>query len=126
MEHPNKPTVVTALHALGKEKWKIEGDYPTNEAEFLDRFWISTGVDEIDTNILSNNPDDFGITWAQVSEKLTELLAVWHTKDYYRARAEAYPTVADQMDMQYWDAENSTTTWKDAVEAVKAAYPKPE
>ena len=126
MEHPNKPTVVTALQALGKEDWKIEGDYPTNEAEFLDRFWISTGVDEIDANIFSNNPDDFGITWAQISEKLTELLAVWHTKDYYRDRAEAYPTIADQMDMQYWDAENSTTTWKDAVEAVKAAYPKPE
>ena len=126
MEHPNKPTVATALQALGKEDWKIEGDYPTNEAEFLDRFWISTGVDEIDANIFSNNPDDFGITWAQISEKLTELLAVWHTKDYYRDRAEAYPTIADQMDMQYWDAENSTTTWKDAVEAVKAAYPKPE
>jgi len=126
MEHPNKPTVATALQALGKEDWKIEGDYPTNEAEFLDRFWISTGVDEIDANIFSNNPDDFGITWTQISEKLTELLAVWHTKDYYRDRAEAYPTVADQMDMQYWDAENSTTTWKDAVEAVKAAYPKPE
>ena len=133
MEHPNKPTVVTALHALGKEKWKIEGDYPTNEAEFLDRFWISTGVDEIDTNILSNNPDDFGITWAQVSEKLTELLAVWHTKDYYRARADAYPDIGDQLDMLWhaidtgdWTAAKvKTTEFYTALKAVKDANPKP-
>jgi hypothetical protein len=27
--------------------------------------------------------------------------------------------------MQYWDAVNGTTTWKDHVAAVKAKYPKP-
>lgn len=29
------------------------------------------------------------------------------------------------LDMQYWDAVNGTTTWVDAVAAVKAQYPKP-
>ncbi len=28
------------------------------------------------------------------------------------------------LDMQYWDAENGTTTWADAIAAVKAANPK--
>jgi hypothetical protein len=30
------------------------------------------------------------------------------------------------MDMQYWDSVNGTTTWQDAIDAVKAKYPKPE
>ena len=36
-----------------------------------------------------------------------------------------YASVGDQLDMQYKDAENGTTTWKDHVAAVKAKYPKP-
>tara|TARA_R100000388_G_scaffold907_1_gene1447 strand:- start:1190 stop:1510 length:321 start_codon:yes stop_codon:yes gene_type:complete len=36
-----------------------------------------------------------------------------------------YASVGDQLDMQYKDAINGTTTWKDHVAAVKAKYPKP-
>ena len=36
-----------------------------------------------------------------------------------------YASWGDQMDMQYKDALNGTTTWKDHVAAVKAKYPKP-
>ena len=36
-----------------------------------------------------------------------------------------YPSIGDQLDMQYWDQVNDTTTWKDAIAAVKAAHPKP-
>ena len=36
-----------------------------------------------------------------------------------------YASWGDQMDMQYKDAVNGTTTWKDHVAAVKAKYPKP-
>ena len=35
-----------------------------------------------------------------------------------------YASWGDQMDMQYKDALNGTTTWKDHVAAVKAKYPK--
>ena len=31
------------------------------------------------------------------------------------ARAAAYPSLEEQMDMQYWDSVNGTTTWKDAI-----------
>jgi len=40
-------------------------------------------------------------------------------------RARAYPTWQDQMDMQYKDLLNGTTTWKDAVAKVKLDNPKP-
>ena len=36
-----------------------------------------------------------------------------------------YASIGDQLDMQYKDAVNGTTTWKDHVAAVKAIYPKP-
>ena len=36
-----------------------------------------------------------------------------------------YASVHDQLDMQYWDSVNGTTTWKDHIAAVKAKYPKP-
>ena len=33
--------------------------------------------------------------------------------------------ITDQLDMQYHDLVDGTTTWKDAVQAVKDAHPKP-
>jgi len=36
-----------------------------------------------------------------------------------------YPSIQDQLDMQYWDSVNGTTTWKDAIAAVKTENPKP-
>ena len=44
---------------------------------------------------------------------------------YIQARIEAYGSVADQLDMQYWDEVNSTTVWKDHVAKVKSDNPKP-
>ena len=35
-----------------------------------------------------------------------------------------YLPLAQQLDMQYWDSVNGTTTWKDHVTAVNAKYPK--
>ena len=45
---------------------------------------------------------------------------------YIQARQEAYGSVQDQLDMQYWDEVNGTTTWKDFVAKVKSDNPKPE
>jgi hypothetical protein len=45
---------------------------------------------------------------------------------YKTARQEAYGSVQDQLDMQYWDGVNGTTTWADHIAQVKADNPKPE
>ena len=45
---------------------------------------------------------------------------------YIQARQEAYGSVQDQLDMQYWDEVNGTTVWKDFVAKVKSDNPKPE
>jgi len=41
----------------------------------------------------------------------------------YKASRE-YPSITDQLDMQYHDSVNGTTTWADTIAAVKAAHPK--
>jgi len=42
---------------------------------------------------------------------------------YVELRAAAYPSMVDQLDMQYWDGVNGTTIWADAIQAVKDAHP---
>jgi len=44
---------------------------------------------------------------------------------YKNARALAFPSIGDQLDMQYWDKKNGTTTWVDAIAKVKSDNPKP-
>jgi len=65
------------------------------------------------------------ITNQQILAKQTELQAEYDAKQYQRVRERAYPSWQDQMDMQYHDLVDGTTTWKDAVKAIKDAHPKP-
>lgn len=49
----------------------------------------------------------------------------WVDPDAYQTeRASAYPSIQEQLDMQYWDSVNGTTTWADAIAKVKADNPK--
>lgn len=43
---------------------------------------------------------------------------------YQRKRASEYPSIAEQLDMQYWDGVNGTTVWADTIAAIKAKHPK--
>jgi hypothetical protein len=58
-------------------------------------------------------------SWASVSSDMT-------LERVKKDRKESYPSVGDQLDMIYNDMKNSTTAHADAVEAIKAKYPKPE
>lgn len=55
----------------------------------------------------------------------TAAVAYKAANSYKSARKTAYPTVEEQMDMQYWDSVNGTTTWKDAIAKIKSDHPKP-
>ena len=46
------------------------------------------------------------------------------TESYVTLRSKEYPSIEDQQDMQYWDAVNGTTTWKDKINEIKTKYPK--
>jgi len=50
----------------------------------------------------------------------------WEDPNQYKYdRASAYKSIAEQLDMQYWDRVNGTDTWKQHIDAVKTAHPKP-
>ena len=78
------------------------------------------------------NADDINqITWlngttpipkADIEAKMVEVQADYDAKQYQRDRV--YPSIQEQLDMQYWDSVNGTNTWKDAVAKVKLDNPK--
>ncbi len=55
--------------------------------------------------------------------KITELKNAYASAQYQRDRV--YPSIQDQLDMQYWDKVNGTTKWQDTIAKVKADTPKP-
>jgi hypothetical protein len=69
-----------------------------------------------------NDTEQTQPTDAEVTTELARLQALADASQYQRDRT--YPTLAEQADMQYWDALNGTTTWQDAITAVKAEFPK--
>ena len=61
---------------------------------------------------------------ADIEAKMTELQAEYDANEYQRDRATAYPSIQEQLDMQYWDKVNGTTNWEDAIAKVKSDIPK--
>ena len=64
------------------------------------------------------------ISKADIEAKMAELQTAYDNNAYQRVRATAYPSWQEQMDLQYKDLLNGTTTWKDAVAKVKSDNPK--
>lgn len=46
------------------------------------------------------------------------------TEGYAVLRERAYPSLTEQLDMQYWDGINSTTIWADTIAEIKLILPK--
>lgn len=61
------------------------------------------------------------IAEADILAKQKELQAEYDANKYQRDRAEAYPSVADQLDDLY---HNGIDGWKKTIKAVKDKYPK--
>ena len=77
-----------------------------------------------DSGAIDENGSQVIIDEAAVAIEVARLEAEYTAKEYQRNRAMAYPSIQDQLDMQYWDSVNGTTTWADAIAKVKADYPK--
>lgn len=82
----------------------------------------------------SVNAEDYNqITWLngttpipveQIKLKQEELKIAYQNKKYQRDRAKEYPSIQEQLDLQYWDKINNTNNWEQAINAVKNKYPK--
>ena len=58
---------------------------------------------------------------ADIEAKMAELKADYDSKKYQRDRAEAYPSIADQLDDLY---HNGIDGWKATIKTTKDKYPK--
>jgi len=63
-------------------------------------------------------------TTLELSNEVTRLQAVYDSQLYARTRKAKYDLL-NQDEMRYDDVKNSTTTWVDAIDTIKAAHPKP-
>jgi hypothetical protein len=81
---------------------------------------VSVSGDDINTIEWHNGTTP--ISKADIEAKMVEVQADYDAKQYQRDRI--YPSIGEQLDMQYWDKVNGTTTWKDAVAKVKSDNPK--
>ena len=81
-------------------------------------------VDGEDINKITWHNGTTPIPKADIEAKIVEVQAEYDANQYQRDRATAYPTIQDQLDMQYWDNVNGTTTWENAIAKVKADNPK--
>ena len=84
-------------------------------------------------SVIGDNINDCQIEWlegttpiskADIEAKMVELQAEYDANQYQRDRATAYPSIQEQLDMQYWDKVNGTTNWEDAIAKVKSDNPK--
>ena len=74
------------------------------------------------------NNERLEFTDTDYAQAITDLAnSKWDTQQfgYIQARQEAYGSIGDQLDMQYKDLVNGTTTWKDHIATVKSDNPKP-
>ena len=95
-------TTTDALQSLKPNaEWVLRGDVLE---------WLDSGQTEPTTLELSN--------------EVTRLQAVYDSQLYARTRKAKYDLL-NQDEMRYDDVKNSTTTWVDAIDTIKAAHPKP-
>ena len=87
-------------------------DNPKSEAEFEEYF------------VLHDLAGHERPIWSDLQSKLVTLQSGYDALEYSRLRELAYRAL-NQLEMQFDDQRDSTTTWVDAVNAIKAKYPKP-
>ena len=108
-----------AINNLKKgTEYKFTGDVPLTEELFNKINWKKD-----DGTFTTTNPHS-ELTWSKVDTEIKRLQTEYDGQDYARKRAEQYPTIQDQLDMQYHDKINLTTTWQDAIAKVKSDNPK--
>jgi hypothetical protein len=85
---------------------------------------VTVRGDDISTCEIEWHNGTTPIPKADIEAKMVEVQAEYDANQYQRDRATAYPSIQEQLDMQYWDKVNGTTNWEDAIAKVKLDNPK--
>ena len=86
----------------------VEGEYDTEGME------VVAPVAEVTEQVRPYVAEDAEVIEGLVSAYLTSR----------NVELRQYKPIGEQLDMQYWDKINGTTTWEDHIAEVKAEYPK--
>ena len=78
-----------------------------------------------DTGAFDSSGNSVTLEQSKIDEARIELNKLNYRNDRTNPTKTHYASIAEQLDMQYWDAVNGTTTWKDHVAKVKSDNPKP-
>ena len=78
-------------------------------------------IDDEDVKKITWHDGTTPIAEADILAKQKELQAEYDANKYQRDRAEAYPSIADQLDDLY---HNGIDGWKTTIKAIKDKYPK--
>tara|TARA_R110002126_G_scaffold259124_1_gene402144 strand:- start:433 stop:792 length:360 start_codon:yes stop_codon:yes gene_type:complete len=114
-------TAIQSLNTKGGNSHEyVMNGTPTNEAEYKLQVRFVESEDENGSAIFSSTQP---YSWSQISAEQSALQTVYDNNKYQRDRV--YPSIQDQLDMQYHDTVDGTTTWKDALAKVKSDNPKP-
>ena len=62
-------------------------------------------------------------TDAEITAEVTRLQGIYDSQEYARNRKAKYDLL-NQDELRFDDLENTTTTWQDAINAIKLEYPK--
>jgi hypothetical protein len=76
------------------------------------------------TDAYDEQGDSVVLDMALVNAEVTRLQAAHDAQAYSRLRKVEY-NLLNQDEMRYDDLVNGTTTWQDAIAAIKLAHPKP-
>ena len=108
------------FNLLGEHaEYTLRGSEVKDEADFYNKFWWKTGVDDKGRTVSTNDPDIHKVLWADLLVKIKEVESL----EYQHDRKQAYPPFDEQLDYIY---HNGIDKWKaDIVDPIKAKYPKP-
>ena len=82
-------------------------------------------IDDTGSKILDASGNSVTVEQSKIDAARATIDSDYAKVKYKDDRLAAYPSIQDQLDMQYWDKKNGTTTWVDAIAKVKSDNPKP-
>ena len=109
--YPNRPIIglVDAIESLYPRSAYTCGNNNYDELNWLEPPAKDGGIDKP--------------TKEELESEVARLLAEYNHNQYQRDRAEAYPSIEDQLDLLY---HGGLDVWKEEINKIKEQFPKPE
>jgi hypothetical protein len=83
---------------------------------------VSVSGDDVNTIVWENGTTPIPANEILAKQRILQL--EYEGGKYQRDRAKDYPTIANQLDMLYWDKINGTNNWQESIKRIKQRYPK--